>query len=88
MAGNSTVSMRASTGLYVIVGTDSQLFATGNSSSAEKFQWIDLGERNFALKASNGKYVSARITAQDAPLYADRDQPGPWETFVWYQAQE
>lgn len=87
-AGNSTVSMRASTGLYVIVGTGSQLFATGNSSSAEKFQWIDLGERNFALKASNGKYVSAQITAQDAPLYADRDQLGPWETFVWYQAQE
>jgi hypothetical protein len=50
--------------------------------SWETFEWIDLGNNQFALKACNGKYVCAENGGND-PLIANRDWTRSWETFTY-----
>ncbi len=76
--GNNTFALRSNNGLYANA-TKGGLFANSNSIGInETFRIIKI--KSVALKAGNGKYVSARGGGAGG-LYAESVKPGLWETF-------
>jgi len=76
--GNNTFALRSNNGLYANA-TKRGLFANNNSIGInETFRIIKM--KSVALKASNGKYVSARGGGAGG-LFADSVKLGSWETF-------
>ncbi|MEV4110928.1 hypothetical protein [Nonomuraea sp. NPDC049695] len=69
-------------GRYVTAADGSALVADATSAGAgQRFERVDLGQGNVALKADvNAMYVCAE-SAGAQPLIANRTAIGPWETF-------
>jgi hypothetical protein len=85
----STISLRASNGLYASARVNAdgtvplEAISTG-VDTWEKFTIVDAGNGTVALRAqANGKYVSAWLNSSDAPLTATASIPAAWETFRW-----
>lgn len=49
----------------------------------EVFDVVDAGNGKVALRAYNGKYVSAWLKAEHTPLWSVIDTIGVWESFYW-----
>lgn len=87
-AGNGTIALKASNGMYVSadlnIAANAPLVATRTAINTwETFQWIDLGNGQVNLKAmATGKFVSADQNLGSI-LVADRATAGGWETFTW-----
>ena len=82
--GNGDVALQSWQGNFVSVQTQANSHLVANSptiGATETFAYTDLGQNTFTLRcAANGLYVCA--DGSGTFLVADRQNPGPWETFT------
>lgn len=82
-AGNDIVSLQnVGSTKYVTYDSASSILSCNKTSvgANEKFEWIDLGSGEIALKASNGLYVSSENGTKTTTC--NRSEIGAWETFT------
>ncbi|GIF98258.1 discoidin domain-containing protein [Catellatospora citrea] len=79
--GTGTTLRSRANNLYVTAGSAPLIANAGTVGTAQRFDVVDLGGGNVALRAkANGMYVCAENSGA-AALVANRASAGPWETF-------
>lgn len=79
-AGNSTVALKGSNGLYV--KATSPVYCTGTTlDSTTRFNWVNLSSNTVALQSLKGLYLCSENGIQ--PMNWNRTSIGGWETFRW-----
>ncbi len=75
------IALKTQNGFYLTVSSDGRLRADARTAGQqESFDLVKLDGDRVALRASNGRYVTA-LQSADRGLVADRSEVGTWESF-------
>jgi hypothetical protein len=73
--------LKATDNLYVAINEDGSLGVTqSDSTKAELFEIVDLGNGKVNIKATNGKFLCTDESVEFKVL-PNRDSAGPWEAY-------
>ncbi len=74
-------SLKASNNMFLVIGADSVLYASeSDSTKAEVFEAIDMGNGKSVIKASTGKFLSDNLS-YGSKIDVIRGKASEWEMF-------